>query len=377
MTNLLIAGGAVLADGDVRPRDLLLADGVIAVGGDRAARRFDARGLTVLPGIVDIHGDAHERQVQPRPGVAFSPLLALQETERQMLANGITTGFLGITLSWEPGLRSAAMWRALLDALAAQSWVCGMRVHLRWEACNVAALDMALADIDAGRVHMVGLNDHTPSILRSLRDPAKAVKFVERSCVDADAFRAAAHAAAEHAPEAEQGIAAIAAACRARGVPIASHDDPDVATRDARREQGARICEFPMAEAVAEAAHAAGEAVVMGCPNVVRGKSHLGWASAARLAEAGVCTVLCSDYYHPAMAPAAIALSRGRLGLARAWALVAGAAADAAGLADRGRLTPGLRADVTLVDDDDGAVVATIVQGRVAWVAPGAADRWL
>lgn len=376
MTALLLSGGDVLADGTTQPRDLLLADGVIAHGQDRAAKRFDARGLLVLPGIIDIHGDAHERQVQPRPGVSFSPLLALRETERQMLANGITTGFLGITLSWEPGLRSAETWRALLDALAAQRWTCDTRVHLRWEACNLAALPMALEDIDAGRVHMAGLNDHTPAILRSLRNPAKAAKYIERSCVDADTFAAAAHAAAEQAPQAAAGIAAIAAACRAHGVPIVSHDDPDIATRDRFRELGAHICEFPMAEAVAEAARAAGEPVVMGCPNVLRGRSHLGWASAARLAEAGICTVLCSDYYHPAMAPAAMTLSRGKLGLAGAWSLVAAAAAEAAGLTDRGRLAPGLRADVTLVDRD-GSVVATIVRGRMAWVAPAAAERWL
>jgi alpha-D-ribose 1-methylphosphonate 5-triphosphate diphosphatase len=374
MTPLLLTGGQVLSEDGLVSRDLLLADEVIADGTDRAAPRLDARGLFVLPGIIDIHGDAHERQVQPRPGVAFSALLALQETERQMLANGITTGFLGITLSWEPGLRGAETWRALLDALAAQSWTCDMRVHLRWEACNLDALDMALENIGAGRVHMVGFNDHTPAILRKLRDPAEAVKYVERSCVDADAFRVAAYGAAERAWEAPAAIAAIAAACRARGVPLASHDDPDVATRDSFRAQGAHICEFPMAEAVAESACAAGDAVVMGCPNVLRGRSHLGWASAARLAEAGICTVLCSDYYHPAMAPAAMALSRGRMGLTGAWALIAHAAANAAGLNDRGRLARGLRADVVLVDRH-GAVAATIVQGRLAWIAPHAVGR--
>ena len=75
--------------------------------------------------------------------------------------------------------------------------------------------------------------------------------------------------------------------------------------RDGFRQRGARICEFPMAEEVAESAVAAGDFVAMGCPNVVRGGSHLGWASAARLAEAGLCTVLTSDYYYPAMCRAA------------------------------------------------------------------------
>src|SRR5260370_23724932 len=102
-----------------------------------AARTIDAAGLLVLPGIVDIHGDAFERQFQPRPGVGFPADLALAETERQLLANGITTAFHGATLSWEPGLRSVAAWRVLLDALAARPWSCDMPVHLRWEAYNL------------------------------------------------------------------------------------------------------------------------------------------------------------------------------------------------------------------------------------------------
>ena len=71
------------------------------------------------PGIVDIHGDAFERQLQPRPGVDFPPDVALADTQTQLLANGITTAFHGVTLSWEPGLRSADAWTALLAALRA------------------------------------------------------------------------------------------------------------------------------------------------------------------------------------------------------------------------------------------------------------------
>ena len=124
----------------------------------------------MLPGLIDLHGDAFERQLQPRPGVGFPIPLALRDTEAQLLANGITTALHAITLSWEPGLRSAASWRHVLDGLEAMrpSMVCDMRVHLRWELHNLAALDMALADIAAGRVLLLSFNDHTPG------DPPKA-----------------------------------------------------------------------------------------------------------------------------------------------------------------------------------------------------------
>ena len=115
-------------------------------------------------------------------------------------------------------------------------------------------------------------------------------------------------------------------------------------TRTAFRELGARICEFPMAEEVGEAARAAGDWVVMGSPNVVRGRSHLGWASAARLAEAGICNVLSSDYYYPAMLRAALILAgRGVLDLPQAWSLISANPARAAGLSDRGTISAGKR----------------------------------
>jgi alpha-D-ribose 1-methylphosphonate 5-triphosphate diphosphatase len=377
---LTIAGGEVLLDGEglVR-RDITLRDGRIAFDTGRSGAVLDAHGLLVLPGIVDIHGDAFERQLQPRPGVDFPIDVALADTERQLLANGITTAFHGITLSWEPGLRSVATWSALLDALdaARPHATCDMRVHLRWEAFNLDALEVALADIAAGRVHLLGLNDHTPGIVRKLSDPAAVIKFSGRGPLSPEAFAEVARGVAARAAEVPAGVARIAAAARAAGLPIASHDDATVAERAAARALGAHICEFPMAEDVGLAARDAGEFVVMGAPNVLRGGSHLGWASAARLAEAGICRVLATDYYYPAMLQAAFALAgRGVLTLAQAWALVAANPAAAAGLDDRGRIAAGLRGDLLLVAPGPRPrLVATVCGGRLAWLAADGADR--
>ena len=94
-------------------------DGVISdVGSDRnSARTIDARGLLLLPGIVDIHGDAFERQMMPRPGVHVALDIALIDSDRQAVANGITTVFHGVTWSWEPGLRGSENARAILAGI--------------------------------------------------------------------------------------------------------------------------------------------------------------------------------------------------------------------------------------------------------------------
>jgi alpha-D-ribose 1-methylphosphonate 5-triphosphate diphosphatase len=380
LQQIRIIGGNVLLPGDgLVQGDLSLSGGLISsLGGPVAgkAMTFDAAGLLVLPGIVDIHGDAFERQIQPRPGVNFPVGLALRDTERQLLANGITTAFHGVTLSWEPGLRSLDSWKALLTALEAETWTCDMRVHLRWEAYNLDALDTALADIEAGRVHLLAFNDHTPSILKKLKDPVEGAKYSGRAGMTMDAFQAFTDRIAARSAEVPGAIKRIAAAARSAGLPMASHDDDSLAVRAHYRALGAHVCEFPVAEIVGRDARSVGEHVVMGSPNVVRGGSHLNWASAAVMAEAGVCDVLASDYYYPAMARAAFILAgRGVFDIARAWDLISANPAEAAGLRDRGGIEIGKRADIVIFEQAEGTLLATIAGGRLAYLSAEGATR--
>jgi alpha-D-ribose 1-methylphosphonate 5-triphosphate diphosphatase len=373
----LIGGRALLPEEGIVAADIYMTGGAIAA--DRGVGlRFDASGLLVLPGIVDLHGDAFERQVQPRPGVDFPMDLAVAETEAQLLANGITTAFHGVTLSWEPGLRSARAFSALLAALAANrpSQLCDMRVHLRWEAFNLDALDLALGAIAEGEVHLLAFNDHTPSILRKMADPATGAKYSDRAGMSLDDFRALATKIGARAAEVPAAAERIAAAARAAGIPMASHDDVSPESRAAFRAEGARISDFPMNEPTARAATEAGDWVVMGSPNVVRGGSHMGWASAATMVEAGLCQILTSDYFYPALLRAAFILADRQDGLAKSWDLISANPAAAAGLHDRGRIEPGRRADLVVVSASPAPhVVATIAGGRIAYLSAEGASR--
>lgn len=369
-----INGGSVLREGRLQSGAVTLADGRITTG-EGAEQRFDANGLLVLPGIVDIHGDAHERALQPRPNVDFPADFALRDAAAQCLASGITTAYLGVTLSWEPGLRSLPAFLATLDALKAPPPGPELRVHLRFEADNFAAEAAARAAMAAGQVHLLGFNDHTPSIVKKLKNPKELGKYAGRAGVSEGEFVALADAAFSRRAEVPAMRARMAEAARSAAIPMLSHDDATLADRALFRALGASICEFPMAENVAQDARAASEAVVMGAPNVVRGGSHLGWASAAPLAERGLVTVLASDYHWPALLAAPFRMAaRGVLNLAASWALVSSNPAAALGLADRGRIAPGLRGDLALTTPD-GALAACFVGGELCWIAPGHAAR--
>src|SRR6185503_5663581 len=78
---------------------------------------------------------------KPRPGVDFPTAVALKDSDRQAIGNGITTVFHGVTASWEPGLRSMEMARSVLQELerARPELAADTRLHLRYETYNLDA----------------------------------------------------------------------------------------------------------------------------------------------------------------------------------------------------------------------------------------------
>jgi alpha-D-ribose 1-methylphosphonate 5-triphosphate diphosphatase len=374
----IVNAHALLPEGLVAGAEIATEGAVIGVGGN-SARIFDARDLVLLPGIVDLHGDAFERQLMPRPGVFFPDDLALRDTDRQLVANGITTAFHALTWSWEPGLRGTARAQSFVAALEKlrPQLACDTHLHLRWELYNLDALDDALAWIEAGRVALLAFNDHTPGLLKLPRDAGYPAKTVERTGLSQTAFAELLARVATHADAIPAANAKLAAAARNAGIALASHDDASPAIREAFRAHGCHIAEFPMTRETAAAARAAGEHVMMGAPNVVRGGSHIALVSAEAMVRADLCDVLASDYYYPAMLQAPWRLADGLEDLAKFWPLVSANPARAVGFADRGTLAPGMRADMILIDIAQGAprAVATFVAGRLVFDATGGRVR--
>jgi alpha-D-ribose 1-methylphosphonate 5-triphosphate diphosphatase len=108
--------------------------------------------------------------------------------------------------------------------------------------------------------------------------------------------------------------------------------------------------------AAARAAKAAGMQVIAGAPNIVRGGSHSGNVAAADLLETGAVDAFASDYVPNSLVEAAFQCGQ-RIGLPQAVAFVTDRPARLAGLADRGRLEAGRRADLVRVRVHDGLPV--------------------
>lgn len=348
---------------------------VTADEGQPNDHRIDGVGRWLLPGIVDLHGDAFEHLLMPRPSVYFATGMALGEVDRQVCANGITTAFHGLTYSWEPGLRGGDTVREVINTMERLKSSLGAdtRLHLRYEMHNIDAVNEVEQWIREKRFSLLSLNDHAQMILDRLDRADKLSEYTGRSGLSAKEYAALVERVMARGDEVDATVQRVCDTARAQGVVIASHDDETPEWRRHFRARGARICEFPCNKPTAMEARAAGDPIVLGAPNVLRGHSHDGRLDASSAIASGLCDALASDYYYPSLAAAPFRLvERGVCELPNAWSLVSSGPAAAADLCDRGYIEAGRRADMVLMDfDPDGnpAIAATIAGGRLVHAA--------
>lgn len=378
---VFIENGTVLQHDELVTTNLLTENGIIAAptsdyGSD--ALRLNAEGLLVLPGIIDVHGDAFERSIMPRASVSFDLDLAFQDTDQQLAANGITTAYHGLTISWEPGLRSLDNAKRFMNALAAQraSFRVDHRVQLRWETFAFGAADHVAEWLAQDPTPALAFNDHTSSTIERIEsgNRKKLAGWASRCGLTPEEYVDMVYQMAERREEVPAAVSALAARAKQSGSVILSHDDVTIQDRAYYRDLGADISEFPMTLEALHDAHDNGEHAVFGAPNVVRGGSHNGSLNAADMAEQSLCTILASDYHYPSLINAVFALTKHKnMPLAQSWALISKNPAEAMCLADRGTLDIGQRADVILVRERDGLpqVVATLSNGELAYLADG------
>lgn len=378
MLNLDLTGAQVLGQGGLERRPLSIANGLITDAAQ--ARAIDLSGYMVLPGIVDVHGDGFERHLAPRRGAMKTMSEGLVAAEAELAANGITTAVLAQFISWEGGLRGPDFAAQVFETMktVAPSVVTDLRGQLRFETHMLDLYDTLPQRMAAWGLSYIVFNDHLPhdrlaagqtpkrmvaQALKAGRNPDKHLAMMQ----DLHAGRAAVPAALDR----------LCAVLAAQGVQMGSHDDTTAVARAEWHARGVAVAEFPETLAAAEAAAEAGDHVVLGSPNVVRGGSHNGNVSAVDLIMMGMGAALASDYHYPSPRRAAFMLAdSGVLPLADAWWLVSSGPAAVLGLVDRGTLEAGMRADLVVLDAQTRRVAMTMAGGRVSYLSGDIAARF-
>ena len=344
--------------------------------GGSAGAGVDFQGDYLLPGLVELHTDHLESHYVPRPAVLWHAGSAVLAYDAQIAAAGITTVFdsfrvgvdeheTGAQLGDEAALLAEAVRRAAEAGLLRADHL----THLRCEVPALNVVDCLDALLAAHPVQLISLMDHTPG-QRQFRDLDKYFFFYSGKSgrSRADVEEVAKERQKVGRARALQNRPRIVEMARARSVTLASHDDTTAEEVALAHRDGVTIAEFPTTIEAAAASRAAGMATVIGAPNVVRGGSHSGNASARELAEAGHLDILSSDYVPAALLMAAFRLADAPAvgGLAGAIRLISKAPAEATGLHDRGEIAVGRRADLLRVATHDGEPVVRAVwrEGR-------------
>ncbi len=376
----LTGADVLLPAGGLSRSELTIADGRVQPG-RQGGRVIDLSGYLVLPGIVDLHGDGFERHIAPRRGAMKQMAEGIVSVEAELAANGITTAVLAQFHSWEGGVRGPEFAAQVFQAIASvrDLVVTDLVPQLRFETHMLDAYSGLADRIAAWQVPYVVFNDHLPHArLAQGRKPPRLTGQALKAGRSPESHLSMLQAMHERRGEVPAALDVLCRELTARGITLGSHDDTTAEERAEWRARGAAIAEFPETPEAAEAARAAGDHIILGSPNVVRGGSHKGNASALDLIAMGLCDALASDYHYPSPRRAALLLAKsGLLDFAAAWALVSSGPARVLNLDDRGSLDAGKRADLVILDAETHRVAATLAAGRVSYMSGDIAARFI
>ncbi|WP_080636649.1 phosphonate metabolism protein PhnM [Sinorhizobium meliloti] len=330
----------------------------IAPGRSKAPKAIDLDGGYLIPGLIDLHTDNLEKHALPRAGVVWNPLSAVVTHDAVVTAAGITTVFDSLcigstTRDHRKQDDRARILPILVDGIH-EAQECGVLradhlLHLRCEVTDEEVLARLTPLVDDPLVKLVSVMDHAPGHRQSPElDRFRQMQITQYGWSDTDADRRIEEWMDASRTIGPQNQARIVALVRARQLPLASHDDETAEHVQEAIYAGVSISEFPTTRTAAEMAHSLGIRVLMGAPNVVRGNSHSGNISARDLATTGHLDILASDYVPASLLHGAFQLTRDPVGMSlpQAISTVSSAPASATGLADRGAIKVGTRADL-------------------------------
>ncbi|MBJ7221989.1 MULTISPECIES: alpha-D-ribose 1-methylphosphonate 5-triphosphate diphosphatase [unclassified Brenneria] len=324
---------------------------------------LDGEGGWLLPGLVELHTDNLEKYFTPRPGVSWPANSAMKNHDAGIISSGITTVLDAVAIGdVRAGGDRMENVQKMIDAIH-YSRQNGLNraehyLHLRCELPHETTLPLFERLKNTPELLLVSLMDHSPG-QRQFVSPEKYRTYYQGkyhlsdSQMDAFTQQQIAFAKRWSQPNRE----AIASQCRLQGLVLSSHDDATAAHTDESYKLGVTIAEFPTTREAAQTAYQQGMQVMMGAPNVIRGGSHSGNVSAHLLAQAGLLTILSSDYFPGSLLEAVFKLAHDETlpyTLPQAVALASLTPARALGLNDRGSIAEGKRADMTLVREFKG-----------------------
>ncbi len=370
----IIRSTNVLIDGKFQSADVVIQGAIItAVTPYRSVDvAIDLGDRRIVPGFVDLHGDAIEKELEPRPGARFPTSMAVVELDKKLSMAGVTTmyhaiGFNDEELSKGRGTeQSRDLIEEIYEANKKHLGVDNL-VHARFEITSETSLPTIKKLIEEKKVDMLSIMDHSPG--QGQFKTLESWKKYHLSAYDFDEENVEEYLAKKTSKDKVGIVEDLVDFGLKNNIPVLSHDDDCEEKLNTLKSLGVTFAEFPLSVEVAKKAKQMNISTGMGAPNVVRGGSQSGNIAAKELVKEGVCDYLCSDYH-----PASLLMSPYRLKedvslpLEEGFAMISSTPAKLAGLDDRGEIAEGKKADIIIIDESHfPKVVLTFKDGEVVY----------
>lgn len=337
---------------------------------------IDVKGCYVMPGIIDLHSDSIEKEIQPRPNTLFPINMAFYELEKKLAVSGITTMYHSLTMSDEWGVRNVDMVIEVINTINKLKQTRPMinhKIHLRYELTFLAGVSTLEGLIKDKSIDLISYMDHTPgqgqfkdaqalknfTIQQHGKKEQEVDDFLDKTfeCrAKIDWFK----------------LVSLAKIAKNQGIRLAFHDDDTRGKIDTLLMYGGTVSEFPINLDTAVYARSLGINVCVGAPNIIRGKSHSNNMRAIDAILNKAANIVCSDYLPSAMLPAVFRLVKEGINFTEAVKMVTLNPAQALGIDnDVGTVEVGKSADLLIVEmhQDYPILRKTLVGGNIVFQA--------
>ncbi|HBV23985.1 MAG TPA: alpha-D-ribose 1-methylphosphonate 5-triphosphate diphosphatase [Jeotgalicoccus sp.] len=338
---------------------------------------INAKGGYVTAGFIDIHSDYIEGIIAPRPTTIMDFNIGIKESERILSSHGITTMFHSLSIYKEDlfghkPVRQPDNVNKLIHAIHrthSEKHLIRHRMHARFELDSLGMVDTVKDHIENERVHLLSFMDHTPGQgqYRDIENYRHTMKGYQ-DLSDEEINQQIENKKEMNRLSVEE-MEKMSELARSKGIAVASHDDDATEKIDFNESLNTSISEFPITMEVAKYAHGKGMYTLAGAPNIMLGGSHSGNLNAKDAIMEGCISILCSDYYPPAMLHSVFKLHReADYPLAEGFKLITLNPAKAVQMDDEiGSIEAGKKADINIIRlfDDYPTITECIVNGKV------------